>query len=65
VTDFVGNNPCDPSDIEPLKKHLYITYETLKHTDKPMVSYFAPYKGHPLKGLSREKTPPHSKKSIF
>ena len=43
VTDFVGSNPCDPSDIDPLKRHLHVTYETLKHTDKPMLSYFAPY----------------------
>jgi trimethylamine--corrinoid protein Co-methyltransferase len=44
VTDFVGNNPCDPSDVDIYKKHLYITYEVLKHTNKPLVSYFAPYK---------------------
>ena len=43
-TAFVGNNPCDPSDVEIDKRHLYVTYEVLKHTDKPMVSYFAPYK---------------------
>lgn len=44
VVDFAGNNPCDPSDIDPFKRHLFVTYETLKHTDKPLVSYFAPYK---------------------
>ena len=55
VTDFVGNNPCDPSDIDTLKKHLYITYETLKHTDKPMVSYFAPYRGQALETLQMMK----------
>jgi len=43
VVDFVGNNPCDPSDIDPFHRHLYVTYETLKHTDKPLISYFAPY----------------------
>ncbi len=43
-TDFVGNNPCDPSDINPSKRHLYVTYETLKHTNKPLVSYFAPHR---------------------
>ena len=45
VTDFVGHNPCDPSDIDPLNKHLYITYETLKHTSKPLMSYFGSHKG--------------------
>ena len=44
VVDFVGNNPCDPSDINPSKRHLFVTYETLKHTDKPLVSYFASQK---------------------
>jgi trimethylamine--corrinoid protein Co-methyltransferase len=43
-TDFVGNNPCEPSDIDNDKRHLYVTYEVLKHTNKPIVSYFAPYK---------------------
>jgi trimethylamine--corrinoid protein Co-methyltransferase len=46
-TDFVGNNPCDPSDVDIAKKHLYVTYEVLKHTNKPVVSYFAPYKTQP------------------
>ena len=55
VTDFVGNNPCDPSDIDTLRKHLHITYETLKHTDKPMVSYFAPYKGQSFETLQMMK----------
>jgi len=55
VTDFVGNNPCDPSDIDTLKKHLHITYETLKHTDKPMVSYFAPNKGQSFETLQMMK----------
>jgi len=44
TVDFVGNNPCDPSDIDPPKRHLYVAYETLKHTDKPLVSYFAAQK---------------------
>jgi len=43
-TDFVGNNPCEPSDVDSDKRHLYVTYEVLKHTDKPIISYFAPYK---------------------
>jgi trimethylamine--corrinoid protein Co-methyltransferase len=51
ATDFVGNNPCDPSDIDILKKHLYVTYETLKHTNKPLVSYFAPHAGQTLETL--------------
>ena len=51
VVDFVGNNPCEPSDIDPSKRHLYVTYETLKHTDKPLVSYFAPYKDQPKETL--------------
>jgi trimethylamine--corrinoid protein Co-methyltransferase len=45
VTDIVGHNPCDPSDIDPRNKHLYITYEALKHTDKPLTSYFSPHEG--------------------
>lgn len=51
VVDFVGNNPCDPSDIDPSQRHLYVTYETLKHTDKPLVSYFAPHKEQPEETL--------------
>lgn len=51
VVDFVGNNPCDPSDIDPSQRHLYVTYETLKHTQKPLVSYFAPYKEQPAETL--------------
>lgn len=43
-TDFVGNNPCEPSDVVNEKKHLYVTYEVLKHTNKPIVSYFSPRK---------------------
>ena len=42
VTDFTGNNPCEPSDVETCDRHLYVTYETLKHSDKALVSYFAP-----------------------
>jgi trimethylamine---corrinoid protein Co-methyltransferase len=45
VTDFVGNNPCDPSDVAPSRKHLYITREILKHTDKPLMSYCGTYPG--------------------
>ena len=55
VTDFVGHNPCDPSDIDPLNKHLYITYETLKHTDKPLISYVGPSKGQAYETLQMMK----------
>ena len=51
VVDFVGNNPCDPSDIDPLKRHLYVTYETIKHADKPLVSYFAALNNQPQETL--------------
>ena len=55
VTDFVGNNPCDPCDVNTQNKHLYVTYETLKHTDKPLVSYFAPYKNQTVETLQMVK----------
>ena len=55
VTDFVGNNPCDPGDVDIFKKHLHITYETLKHTDKPLMSYFGPHPGQALETLQMLK----------
>lgn len=55
VTDFVGNNPCDPSDVDPAKKHLHITYEILKHTDKPLMSYFGPHPGQAAETLQMVK----------
>jgi trimethylamine--corrinoid protein Co-methyltransferase len=55
VTDFVGHNPCDPGDIDPRKKHLYITYETLNHTNKPLISYFGPSKGQSYETLQMMK----------
>ena len=55
VTDIVGHNPCDPSDIDPLNKHLYVTYEALKHTDKPLTSYFGPHEGQAYETLQMMK----------
>ncbi len=39
VINVTGGNPVDPIDIEPSKRHLMMTYETIKNTDKPVVSY--------------------------
>lgn len=39
VINVTGGNPVDPADIEPSKRHLMMMYETIKNTDKPMVSY--------------------------
>jgi len=39
VINVTGGNPVDPADIKPSKRHLMMMYETIKNTDKPMVSY--------------------------
>jgi len=39
VINVTGGNPVDPADIEPSKRHLMMMYETVKNTDKPLVSY--------------------------
>lgn len=36
VIDIVGFTPIDASDLEPDVKHLYMQYEILKNTDKPV-----------------------------
>jgi trimethylamine--corrinoid protein Co-methyltransferase len=36
IYDLVGMIPIEPKDVDPDFKHLYMMYETLKHTDKPM-----------------------------
>lgn len=39
VVALAGGIPVEPIDIEPKHKHLYVLYETLKHTDKPFVCW--------------------------
>ena len=39
VINLTGGSPVDPSDIDPAKRHLKMIYETIKNTDKPIVSY--------------------------
>ncbi len=41
LCDIVGHIPVDTSDIDPKKKHLYMMYETLKNTDKPVLCHTA------------------------
>ena len=36
IYDLVGMIPVEPKDVDPELKHLYMMYETLKHTDKPV-----------------------------
>lgn len=36
VVDIVGFTPVDASDVDSKFKHLYMQYEILKHTDKPV-----------------------------
>ena len=39
VCNIIGQVPVDPSDAADSVKHLVITHELLKHTDKPLMSY--------------------------
>lgn len=39
VIALSGGLPVDPIDIEPRHKHLYVLYETLKHSDKPLICW--------------------------
>ena len=39
VISIVGSIPVEPQDIEPAHRPLRITYEILKNTDKPLMSY--------------------------
>jgi trimethylamine---corrinoid protein Co-methyltransferase len=36
VVDVVGFSPVDPSDVPDVHKHLYMQYESLKNSDKPV-----------------------------
>jgi trimethylamine--corrinoid protein Co-methyltransferase len=36
IYDLVGMIPIEPKDVDPRVKHLYMMYETLKHSDKPV-----------------------------
>jgi trimethylamine--corrinoid protein Co-methyltransferase len=39
IVNLVGSSPADPSDVEPDKKHVYMIYEILKHSDKPIIGF--------------------------
>jgi len=39
IVSLVGAFPVDPSDVHPDKKHLYMMYEILKNTDKPVIAF--------------------------
>lgn len=39
VLDIVGTGPIEPGDVHPRDMHLFVTYEILKHTDKPFFCY--------------------------
>jgi trimethylamine--corrinoid protein Co-methyltransferase len=39
VVSLVGSFPVDPSDVNPDYKHLYMMYEILKNTDKPLIGF--------------------------
>ncbi len=39
LVNLIGSFPVDPSDISPDKKHLYMMYEILKNTDKPLIGF--------------------------
>lgn len=41
LCNMVGHTPVDTSDIDPDEKHLYMMYETLKNTDKPVLGHVA------------------------
>ncbi|KUO50150.1 MAG: trimethylamine--corrinoid methyltransferase [Desulfitibacter sp. BRH_c19] len=39
VIDLVGSIPINPSDVNTNEKHLYMLYETIKNTDKPLIGH--------------------------
>lgn len=39
VVHLVGSIPVNPSDVPQNEKHLHMTYETLKNSDKPIIGY--------------------------
>ena len=45
VVDVVGSLPVDVVDVPPEHRALYLTYETLKNTDKPFTGFLTSVKG--------------------
>jgi trimethylamine--corrinoid protein Co-methyltransferase len=39
IVSLVGSFPVDPGDLNPDQKHLYMMYEILKNTDKPLIGF--------------------------
>lgn len=39
IVNLVGSFPVDPGDVKPDEKHLYMMYEILKNTDKPLIGF--------------------------
>lgn len=39
IVNLVGSFPVDPGDLNPDHKHLFMLYEILKNTDKPLISF--------------------------
>ncbi len=41
MVNLAGSFPVDPSDVNQDEKHLFMMYEILKHTDKPIIGFSA------------------------
>ena len=39
IVSLIGSFPVDPGDLNPDQKHLYMMYEILKNTDKPLIGF--------------------------
>ena len=39
IVNLVGAFPVDPNDLNPDQKHLFMMYEILKNTDKPLIGF--------------------------
>ena len=39
IVNLIGSFPVDPADLNPDQKHLYMMYEILKNTDKPLIGF--------------------------
>ena len=39
IVSLIGSFPVDPGDINPDEKHLYMMYEILKNTNKPLIGF--------------------------
>lgn len=39
IVKLIGSFPVDPSDLRPDEKHLYMMYEILRNTDKPVIAF--------------------------